>query len=87
MNRLFIGLGAAACLGFTGAASAANGSVAGNMPRDHWNASARIAQAQAKAALVAKNDVAETIPAAPSAAAIRETRSAEPTVRPRPRSR
>lgn len=41
MNRLIIGLGTIACLGFFTAAQAANGSVAGNMPRDYWNASAK----------------------------------------------
>ena len=41
MNRLFIGLGTIACLGFNNIAIAANGSVAGAMPRDLWLASQR----------------------------------------------
>jgi hypothetical protein len=38
MNRLFIGLGTIACLGFSSIADAANGSVAGAMPADYWRA-------------------------------------------------
>lgn len=36
MNRLFTGLGLAACLAFAGTAGAANGGIAASMARDYW---------------------------------------------------
>jgi hypothetical protein len=63
MNRLIIGLGTIACLGFfTTAAQAANGSVAGNMPRDHWKATVQRLEARKQLAIVAKDDVSPQQP-------------------------
>jgi hypothetical protein len=60
MNRLILGLGTIACLGFSDSAAAANGSIAASMARDRWLASRR-AEAQVKKPTV----VAQENPAAP----------------------
>jgi hypothetical protein len=60
MNRLIIGLGTIACLGFSDLAVAANGSIAASMARDHWLAAKR-KEAQVKKPTV----VAQESPAPP----------------------
>ena len=62
MNRLSIGLGAAACLAYAGAACAANGSIASSMARDFWLAAKKNEARAAQAALQARTRIAASDP-------------------------